>query len=312
MRVDDVMLMAYVDGELGRNEEYEVTRVLAKSRDMANRVGLLRASILPYQHAFAYQNLPPVPEALKRNVAVLARAHADKATQITGNVDAVANNEAAVSALSHGNLTDLRTRMRTSGPWLAVAFVAGAFCCGATLRLMPTTLWNEAMHGETLRLSGEHNASPWVVAAATYQALYFRDTVAVTTDPAISERTVSDIRMIDRLPIHVPDLSAQGLTFKRIQRLRFHGKPLVQIVYLPENGNPVALCIVKDPRPDQPLVRQRLDEMNAVTWRRSELSYALIGAAPVGNLNDLARMISDHDFDMMFEQASLLNSSVEG
>jgi hypothetical protein len=43
---------------------------------------------------------------------------------------------------------------------------------------------------------------------------------------------------------------SQGLTFKRVQRPRFHDKPLVQIVYLPEKGNPVALCVLKEAKAD--------------------------------------------------------------
>jgi anti-sigma factor RsiW len=111
--------------------------------------------------------------------------------------------------------------------------------------------------------------------------------------------------------VRVPDLSAQGLTFKRIQRLRFHDKPLVQIVYLPKTGGPVALCVVKDAKPDQSLAQQKIDDMDVVTWRQSELSYALIGTAGQVDLDKLGKLIAKRDVDAMFSLAPLPVRPVE-
>jgi hypothetical protein len=66
---------------------------------------------------------------------------------------------------------------------------------------------------------------------------------------------------------------SQGLTFKRVQRPRFHDKPLVQIVYLPEKGKPVALCVLKEAKADaaRPMARSTAwpwfhgDEGNSAT-----------------------------------------------
>jgi anti-sigma factor RsiW len=135
--------------------------------------------------------------------------------------------------------------------------------------------------------------------------------VAVATDTAVSAKTVADIHQIDGLPVRVPDLSAQGLEFKRIQRLRFHDKPLVQIVYLPKTGGPVALCVVKDAKPDQSIAQQKIDDMDVVTWRQSELSYALIGTAGQVDLDKLGKLIAKRDVDAMFSQAPVSARPVE-
>lgn len=308
MKIDDTLLMAYVDGELAPHERVEVEREIGSSDELAERVALFRASTLPYTDAFAHQDLPPVPASLTQKIAELARTHAaapsamqpGPATQPGANDPVVTH----YAQLPPSTPVRSRMRMRFSAPWLAVAFVGGVFCCGVVLRFAPGAVTGEGSpNGALAAVAAAHGTSPWVMAAAGYQALYSRDTVAVATDPALSAKTVADIHQIDGIPVRVPDLSSAGLTFKRIQRLRFHDKPLVQIVYLPEKGGPVALCIVKDAKPDQALAQQNVENMDVVTWRQSELSYALIGSGGGVDLSALGKRIAERGVDAMFSQA---------
>jgi anti-sigma factor RsiW len=313
MKVDDILLMAYVDGELAPHERHEVEREIGSSAELAERVALFRASTLPYEEAFAHQELPPVPASLTQKIAELARAHtaappaavplpiqAGPATQPGAN-DPVVRHDAHLPPSA-----PVRSRMRFATPWLAVAFVAGVFCCGVVLRFAPGAVTGEGSpSGALTAVAAAHGTSAWVMAAAGYQALYSRDTVAVATDPALSAKTVAEIHQIDGIPVRVPDLRSAGLTFKRIQRLRFHDKPLVQIVYLPEKGGPVALCIVKDAKPDQSLAQQNVENMDVVTWRQSELSYALIGSGGSVDLNALGKRIAERGVDAMFSQTAV-------
>lgn len=134
----------------------------------------------------------------------------------------------------------------------------------------------------------------WVRAAAEYQQLYARDTVAsIHVDDSDTERTVSEIHQNDKLDISVPDLRSQGLTFKRVQRLRWQDRALVQMVYLPATGDPVALCVVRDTRPDQSVAEQQIDKMGVVTWRKGQIGYALIGAPGSADLKAVAKALVD-------------------
>jgi anti-sigma factor RsiW len=145
------------------------------------------------------------------------------------------------------------------------------------------------------------NTRPWISVAADYQQLYTRETVAnVTPDPAVSADTVDAIRKVDGIRLRVPDLRPAGLLFKSVERLRYNGKPLVQIVYLPDHGTPVALCVMKDARPDQPIAQRQMNGMSVVSWRQNELSYALIGKPDSGDLRTIARQISNGDVGAMF------------
>lgn len=318
MTMDDILLLAYVDDELAPEERLEVEKAIGASADIAEQVALLEASKLPYRQAYARQKLPPVPDSLKQKIAALTQAYssppddlgrlgANSAGMSAGVNDPVVGAEAQFAARRSA---PVRSRMRVALPWLAVAFVGGAFCLGTVLRLAPGILSGPS--GGSAQQTVDSSASPWVRAAAGYQQLYSRDTVALDSQsPDVSARTVSDIRQKDGLELRVPDLRSVGLTFTRVQRLRFNDKPLVQIVYLPQEGPPVALCVMKDAKPDAAVSQQRVDKMDVVTWRQGELSYALIAKPGVANLNDIGKEIAGSSVGAMFSQlTSTLNKAL--
>lgn len=275
MTPDDSQLIAYADGELSASEAASVKQALAESPHLRQSVELLRASRLPYRDAFATQKLPPVPDELRRRIEAMASA--------------------ARREPDHVVAQPAPRRLRRV--WLAAAFVAGAFCAGLVQQV-------GVLHG----VFGNHadtvaagNSRPWISAAVDYQQMFTRETVEnVTPDPAASADTVSAIRKVDGIRLRVPDLRPAGLSFKAVERLRYNGKPLVQIVYLPERGTPVALCVIKDLRPDQPVTQRQMSGMTVVSWRQNELSYALIGKPDSGDLQTIARQISNEDVNAMF------------
>ena len=286
MKTDELSLMAYVDGELPPDQRHEVEEHIRTSAEAAELVELLKASRVDYQGAFAAQNLPPVPDSLTQKIEAMARAHA--------TAPAVNDNAVRSSASA-----PVRSRTRSVPAWLAAACVAGAFCGGMFLRLGPLL-----DHGASGSMA-LNNLSPWVQAATGYQKLYTRDTLAYVNETAeTSSKTVDDIRREDGLALRIPDLRSAGLTFKTVQRLRFNNKPLVQIVYLPEKGEPVALCLMKDVKPDQAVAGQDVDSMHVVTWRQAELSYALIGKPDGVDMDALGKQISNREVEQLFSDAA--------
>ncbi|MFL9874493.1 anti-sigma factor [Paraburkholderia megapolitana] len=298
MKPDEIQLLAYVNGELPAHERAEIEQALRSSPDVAEQVALLRASQLPYREAFARQKLPPVPAGLAQKIDDLARAAAQKdSTPQPGANDPVMPQVPGVAATA-----PVRSRLRFAPAWLAVAFVAGAFVCGAVLRLGP----GAAAGLQSASVESAGSARSWVVAAAGYQQLYSRDTLEYVDGNAdLSKKTLDEIRSEDGLAVNIPDLRAAGLTFKRVQRLRFGNKALVQIVYLPQQGAPVALCVMKETKPDQAVAERRIDSMNVVTWRQAELGYALIGKPDQVDLAALAKRISGNQVDSLFGDAAL-------
>ena len=300
MNEDDIRLLAYVDNELAPAERAEVEAAVAASPALADVVASLRASRLPYRETFASQVLPPVPESLSANLDALLRTHAQRQQAGAKPANEIPQTNAPVA-----NDVPIESSMATNAPgrrlrpwWLAAAFAAGVAVTAVTMPLLPGVLQKAGIGAPVLTsATTPPPKSPqgvtWVRAAAEYQQLYARDTVAsVNVDASDTARTVADIQRDDQLDIQVPDLKAQGLTFKRVQRLRWQDRALVQMVYLPEKGDPIALCVVKDPRPDQGVAEQHIDRMGVVTWRKGQLGYALIGAPGSVDLKAVASSLA--------------------
>ncbi|WP_238348343.1 anti-sigma factor [Pseudomonas sp. RW10S2] len=190
-----------------------------------------------------------------------------------------------------------------------MAFATGAVCYGLVLQ---AGFIGEALNTDRALQApsvAQVQASPWVMQAASYQQLYTRDTVNyVTPDTDDVRKTLADIRQIDGLELRVPDLSAAGLTFKRVQRLRFNNKALIQLVYLPQQGDPVALCVMKEPKPDQSMVQLNVAGMDVVVWRQSQLGYALIGAPDGVDLDAVARVVADRSSGQLYTANASLPS----
>ncbi|SPB13800.1 anti-sigma factor [Caballeronia novacaledonica] len=301
MNSDDIELLAYVDGSLSTLEHEAVERKLAESPDAALRVRWLAASRLPYAQAFAQQRLPAVPPSLERMVGGIARAarlDASAASSAAG----IERRAGANDADAHNSASHPRKGLRETvvSNWIAATIIAGVLVCGIA-QYFDLNDAHPGVASNTHNADAADAAAPWVEAAAHYQRLYSRDTLAnVEADRALSKETVSQIRRNDDLAVSIPDLSAYGLTFKRVQRLRFDGRLLVQIVYLPDAGDPVALCVMRETQPDATIADHVIASMTVVTWRRSEAGYALIGASDSAGLKALARHIADGDTTPLF------------
>lgn len=331
MKTDDILLLAYVDDELAPFERETVEREIGASPELAERVAHLQASRLPYRQAFAAQKLPPVPDSLKRKIAELAAVSANAAESEANAAAAAhvaprpdtrppANGPAVRHDATLPPSAPVRSPLRVAPTWLAVAFVAGAFCCGMVLRFGPgaplgaslnsgtstTSATSAGTMNPTAVASAGNEASPWIKAAVNYQQLFTRDTIAYAEPtPDKLAKIVDAVREEDGVAVRVPDLSSAGLAFKGVQRLRFRDKPLVQLVYLPQKGVPVALCVIRDTRPDQQIAEQRVDSMKVVTWRQGQLSYALIGAPDDVDLSALAKRISTGSVNPMFGRVAV-------
>ena len=266
MGIDDTDLLAYADGHLPQARRAEVERAVATSPEVAARLSVMRASALPYAAAFEAQVLPPVPPELSQRIGDLLVADAQ------------------------------RRHRSSSWPRQAVAFAAGVLCCAIALQLLSPATRPQAAAAQV---------APWIKAVADYQQLYSRATVAsVTEDPDLSARVINDLRVKDGIAVVVPDLRSLALTFKRVQRLSFHDQPVVQMVYLPEHGEPIALCVTPDARPDELPHAQQVGDLNSVAWRRDKLGYVVLGKGPAEALLDLGRRIASGSTSRLYGRSN--------
>lgn len=174
---------------------------------------------------------------------------------------------------------------------------------GSSRWLWPTSLAASLFFGLllgffSLKQSTEDHDN-WIVQVADYHLLYVRETVNsshLNTTEKATLKTKLEGKLQARLTI--PDLSTQKLEFKRGQLLDSNGKTLIQLAYLPENGRPVALCILRNNAPDALPKAGESRGLPYVTWANSGLSYVIIGKIDkldlnAAALNALAQMADD-------------------
>lgn len=129
----------------------------------------------------------------------------------------------------------------------------------------------------------------WIVQVADYHLLYIRETVIHSNlnDSQIEQLSNA---LGNQLKTHltIPDLSKQNLQFKRGQTLDSNGQKLVQLAYLPKDGRPVALCILRTNETDSLPTAGKSRGLPYVTWTKSGLSYVIIGAIDKKDLNNAA------------------------
>ena len=257
MQIDEVTLRAFVDGELSPAERSRVEAVLSNHAELKREADAMYASRVPYRAAFDAQLLPPMPAALQQHLA---------------NLSAAASVVAPSSAKpSHRNW------FVTLGMGVGIA---AAFAAGVTLN--PNLFHGKPSSPEVI-VAAHLETAPWVQAIASYQALYVRDTVDRTTDNAERAKTIlRNFESTEKAKLTVPNLLSAGLEFKRIQLLGFGDRQLVQMAYLPPEGKPGALCVLRSTNAkDTAPTAQRIENLSIVTWQKDQLAFVLALDMPI-------------------------------
>lgn len=263
MRPDLETLRAYADGELAPEQHDEVAAALAADAELARTVNALSASRLPYQQAYASAPVPPLPAALHAHLAGLLPA-------------AVATENLAWAGPAH---SPQQAPPRDGNRWKVPALL--------WLCLLPACL-----AALVIAAMQRPAAEPWLQSVISYHAMYSRDTV---TDGGL-ETGAAQLQALRRvlqaelgLDLRAPDLSAQGLQFVRAQRLQFEGKLVLQLIYLPRQGEPVALCLMQ--AASQPERALTSGPQHALAWQRGGWAHVLVGTMAPEQLQALRQQL---------------------
>jgi len=160
----------------------------------------------------------------------------------------------------------------TTRPWKTPAAIAAALVLGGFIG------WSAPKQATD---------PSWTEAVASYQALYITETL---TGSAGGPEQVAKLDVLgDRLGLPLSGAETLGqINFRRAQLLGFNGNPLVQIAYLSDEGEPVALCIVARPGEDAAPVSATMMGMASATWQRDGFGYLLIGTDDQALIDQIA------------------------
>lgn len=253
-------LVSYVDGEVSATRRREIELLIEGDIELGNTIQALKASHLPIQPAYQNVQYPALPDSLREQVLGWAELSGKAPTKNNwSGWSGMAVSACMASTLVIGYMF---------GQWqLKTPTFENSVATSATNNNFSN---EQSVSGHSV--SGQSDSiDDWARVVASYQSLYVRGTV---------EHLQPSTKLSISGPpgdIQVPDFSAQGYKFIRSQKLGYLGQPLIQLVYLAENGVPLALCIMPDKAESIALTQFSFESLNAGFWRDAGNRYVLIG-----------------------------------
>ncbi|RMF06192.1 MAG: hypothetical protein D6773_04590, partial [Alphaproteobacteria bacterium] len=302
--LSDELLVAYVDGQLAKDQSKAVERVLENDEVAAQRVHALRAAHSQLETAFeamlqneadALTGMSEVAEPAAQTPEQIAQpaeaaAGAELSEQEVQRVEPVQPAEAVqIAAGSEG-------KKRSPGflllGGLAIAFTLAGGVGGYALRGTPdpATLVPGAI---VPVVTGAAAQRDWQEDLIIAHSLFGRDTLTLTLETQSNPDLIA-FQLANAIgsELIIPDLSDAGLAFKRAQLLHRGEEAVAQISYLPEEGEPVSLYARWDKGADAPVRARQIDGVSAAQWRQGNITYLLAAHVPlerIGALGELAR-----------------------
>lgn len=245
---DDLMLMAYADGELDAHAAAEVEAALAANPVLAARVAMFIESAELLRAGLGEPEPVAVPVALQRRMTRAVWT------------------------------TRARSGLRYALP--VAAAIAGFVIGGAQAPHLFTGTGTAAAQQVTAVM---HEV-------AEYHAVFVRESEHLVEVPA-SRRDHIEAWLGNRVgyPLHVPDLSAQGLEFLGARMLAVAGRPVAQLMYTTASGDRVALCVTEQVA-DASTTLMRISEAGFDVYAQAAGKHLFIIAAPADS--SVARRLS--------------------
>jgi len=253
-------LRAWVDGELDASRATQVQQAVSNSAELTEMTASLRASQLPYPDAMETAPAPDVPVELQQKIEDMLNENESLSESGTTPTPAKTNSIMAASLVA--------------AIGMAIT-AAGGYFVGSQRAIAPID--SNASIAESLGFAR---------AVASYQGFYVRETVEGTSDSNVSQLSARMLNQND-LKVEVPDFSAQGLQFVRAQQLGYGGQPVVQLVYLGNDGLPVAFCYMPEASGFSEVVFANHFGLETAEWVDNNQRFVIVANVDKSNITAL-------------------------
>lgn len=278
-RMDDVMLMAYVDGEVDAATAREIEAAMAADPAVAARAQRMRDGAAITRSAFADVLHEPVPDRL---IAALAGG----------------GTMGAATAAAAANVVRLEPRKNSSmtmgGGVMGWAMAAGlaalivGYSAGRYTSVVPS---NDPAVQVASAIPGA--SERWLDHVAGIYQVYTSS--LAQKDKLLVDFSAEDVPELEKYfgtklnrKLAVPDLSARGFAPQGGRLLIIGGKPAAQFLYTSTTGDLVALVVAHSDAPYLPAQADRRGDVNIVHWRNNGYAYAFAGTIDHQKLQDIA------------------------
>jgi anti-sigma factor RsiW len=171
----------------------------------------------------------------------------------------------------------LARRARSGLIELAAAFVLGAIVAGAAG-------WMAFSRGE-----GE-SAEDWRAAVVEYAKLYTPATFAFPSpDIALATKQLQAAGEKIGLDLTPQNIDVHGLDYKTAINFAFAKKPLAEIAYTNEKGEPVLFCVTANGAEDARTRAEMRAGFSTVSWSHGGRSYMVVAQQPQDRVAALAQ-----------------------
>jgi anti-sigma factor RsiW len=264
VRIDDMMLMAYVDGEVDPETAREIEAAIAAEPGLGRRIAQFRETSAATRAAYGDVLSEPVPERLTRLFTTAAPA-----------LPTVAARPAPLprAAETRGDVL-----WRNAG-WAAAAAI-GALALifeGDRVGLPPFVAPNihEAAAPAVDTDRWIDNLAAWY---RVHRASFEKDQrLLVDVGAENLEELEKWVGAKLQRDITVPDLSAFGFRSQGGRLLLIGRRPAAQFFYAGENDELVQVVISFTDQPDRSGRLDERDDVNVISWRDKGYAYAFIG-----------------------------------
>jgi anti-sigma factor RsiW len=261
-RVDDVMLMAYVDGEVDAETARQIEHAIGADPRLAARAKMFRDSAAMLRGAFAVSLHEKVPDRLVAALSPLAKPD---------NVVKLGARRPARQVIAWAVAASLAALVVGSGStyWYVTSDPVGS----GNLQLASSERWLDHVSGFYDVYSSEMKKDDRLL--VDFKA----DDI-----PELSNWFSARLNR----PLSVPDLSGLGFRPQGGRLLIINGKPAAQFLYRSDAGEVVGLAIASGSGDYQPARTARRHNVNIVHWRNAGFSYAFMGTIELDRLEKLA------------------------
>lgn len=262
-RIDDVMLMAYVDGEVDAQTAREIEAMIAADPSIGRRVAMFRQTATMTRGAFGEVLHEPVPERLLQALGGGAAAPA-----------------AGPRVVPMGVRTEQRGHLWRHAGWAAAAAIGAVALLNAASQQGIAPFAQRAPVQEVAATTTD--AERWIDNLAAWYRVHrasFEKDHRLLVD--IGAENVEELeRWVGaklQREIAVPDLSSFGYRQQGGRLLLIGRRPAAQFFYATEAGELVQLVIGFTDQPDRDGRLDQRDDVNVVSWREKGYAYAFIG-----------------------------------
>ena len=272
MNFDENDTLRYLENRLSGKEKIQFEKELLKDTELRELLDVMQLSQLPYESAFTSQEKGN-DTAPKDLYDFLDQTHSLEVNQ-ERNLQQ-----------SNDNVSHPKFGLFKIAGFALTLFVAG---------FLSHSFIGSYNHHKLLSMYGHE---PEIFESiAIYQSLYARDTIEkVNQSNLTAQALLTSFNAKNDVDIKLPDLSSYGFEFRRVQQLIFEGQPLLQFVYLGEEGEPVAICVVparKIEASQKNLFATEFSGMNVIQANGHDSTYIIVSKEPLAVLKKLPNEIS--------------------